>query len=228
MSEDKTKVEETTEEETLEENEVDTEQDVDLSEDETEEENNEDSQEDEGIDYKAEYERLTGEVAQKNERISKQDKKILKLKKQKKEEYQDDDEEEEPDIDTVVSQKVEEQMNAFVEDTIDEEISKVSSNEDEQKLIRWYFNNRIVKTGWSKKEIIDYVSDAKALANKGKVISTKKIIEKKDASDKSAGKPNFTGTPPKHNTVKVTAYDKKMAEKYFKGDIKKWLKYKPN
>ena len=45
-------------------------------------------------------------------------------------------------------------------------------------------------------------------------------------SKETAGKPNFSGIPPKKSTMKVTEYDKKMAEKYFKGDIKKWMKYK--
>lgn len=226
MSEDKKEVEETTEEETLETNNY-TELDDDQSDESQEQiESEEDEQsEDEGeVDYKSELERLQGEIAQKNERIAKQDKKIIKLKQRSKDDEQDEEEEE--DEDTRIQKKVEEQMTSFVEDTIEEEIEKVASNEDEKKLIRWYFDNRIVKDGWSKKAIVDYVSDAKALANKGKLATKSKMLDKSAKSKETAGKPNFSGTPPKKSTMKVTEYDKKMATKYFKGDLKKWMKYK--
>lgn len=211
------------------EEEVDIEQDVDLSDEDQESNEDVDTEEstDEDIDYKSELERLEGDIALKNQRIAKQDKKILKLKQRGKEEA-DTDEEEEADLDTLVSRKVEEQMSNFVQDTIEEEIATVSSDEDEQKLIKWYFTNRIVKTGWSKNEIKEYIADAKALANRGKAIANSKIIGKKTASDKSAGSPNFTGTPPKKSNEKITAYDIKQADTFFKGDIKKWMKYKSN
>ncbi len=229
MSEDKKEVEETTEEETLETNEVDTELEVDQSDESQESNESEEESDDEGVDYKSELERLQGELAQKNERIAKQDKKILKLKQRfKSEDNEEEEVEEETDIDSVVAKKVQEQMSNFVEDTIDDEINKVSTNEDEKKLIRYYFDNRIVKQGWSKKEIIDYIADAKVLANRNKVLSQLKLLQKKTNSDKTASKPNFTGTPPKKSTVKITEYDKKMAQKFFNGDIKKWIKYKSN
>lgn len=187
-----------------------------------------DGEQDDELDYKSEYERLQGELAQKNERIEKQDKKIIKLKR--KEEYQDDDEYSEnkgdnTDLDEVVAKKVQEQMSSFVEDTIDDEISKLSQNEDEKKLIKWYFDNRIVKTGWAKKDIVQYLSEAKALANAKRLITTSKMLAKKVKSEDTKGAPNFAGTPPKQSP-KVTEHDKQMAAKFFKGDINKWLKYK--
>ena len=118
-------------------------------------------------------------------------------------------------------------MNNFVEDTIDDELSKISSNDDEKKLIKWFFGNRIVKSGWSKKEIVGYLEDAKILANKGKTLSKAKIIAKKTKSDETSGSPAFAGTPPK-KSPKITDYDRKMAEKFFKGDVNKWMKFKPN
>lgn len=198
------------------------------SEDEDEDESEEeDGGEQDEIDYKSEYERLQGELAQKNERIAKQDKKIIKLKrKEDDDEDQDDDQEDSSqDLDQVVAKKVQEQMSSFVEDTIDEELDKVSSNSDEKKLIKWYFDNRIVKSGWAKKDIIQYLGEAKALANSKKLITTSKMLAKKVKSDETKGTPNFAGTPAKQSP-KITEYDKKMAEKFFKGDIKKWLKYK--
>lgn len=179
---------------------------------------------DKDIDYKAELENLQGLLAQKNERISKQDKKILKLKKRSQDEDFDEIEEED-DEETKIHKAVEQQMTSFVEDTIEEEINKVASNEDEGKLIRWYFDNRIIKESWSKKAILDYISDAKALANKNKLTIKSKVLEKKQKSDETAGKPNYTGIPPKKSSEKYTAYDKKMADKFFKGDLKKWKKY---
>jgi len=167
--------------------EEDIEQDVDLSDEDQEiiedVEEDEDST-DEDIDYKSELERLEGDIALKNQRIEKQDKKILKLKQREK---QTDTDEEEQDIDSLVSKKVEEQMSNFVQDTINEEIASVASNEDEQKLIKWYLTHRIVKDGWSRQEIKEYVADAKTLANKGKARVTSKVIEKKTVSDSSFG-----------------------------------------
>lgn len=191
--------------------------------------NSEEESEEEGegeVDYKSEYERLQGELAQKNEHIAKQDKKIIKLK-QKDDEEEEKDTEDKQDVGDLVQKEVQKQMSNFVEDTIEEEISKVSSNEDEKKLIKWYFENRIVKSGWSKKEIVDYISDAKVLANRGSLLAKSKLISKKAKSDETSGSPAFAGTPP-NKEPKVTEYDRKMAEKFFKGDIKKWMKYKPN
>lgn len=186
------------------------------------------SEEEEGtveeVDYKSEYERLNGELAVKNERIAKQDKKIIKLKKG---EEVEEEPEEKPDFKSLVSKEVQEQMSNFVQDTIDEEIEKATSNLEEQKLIKWYFDNRIVKSGWSKKEIVEYISDAKTLANRNKINTRTNVLAKKAKSDGTAGSPAFAGTPPKP-TPKVTEYDRKMAEKFFKGDVKKWMKFKPN
>ena len=228
MSEDKTKVEETTEEETLEENE-DIEQDEDLDEqDSSEDESTEESDdEDVGeIDYKAELEEAQGRLAQQNERIAKQDKKIIKLKKKNKDEFGDEiEEDEEEDLDAKVDAKLTARMASLKEDVIDEAIDAVSTNADEAKLIRWHFDNSLNVKGFSKKEILENVSFAKAIANKGKIEIQNKIISKKIKSINSSGTKSTAGVPPV-KSPKVTQYDRKMAERYFKGDIKKWLKYK--
>ena len=203
-----------------------TEEEVDLSK-KDDSKGEESEEEGEVIDYKSEYERLNGELAQKNERIEKQDKKIVKLKKGEKDEEEEETPEDKSDINKLVQQEVQKQMTNFVEDTIEEEIGKVSSNDEEKKLIKWYFDNRIVKTGWSKKEIAEYVSDAKVLANRSNLLAKSKIISKKAKSDETSGSPAFAGTPP-NKQPKVTEYDRKMAEKFFKGDVKRWMKYKPN
>ena len=233
MSEEDKKVEETTEEETLEQNDVNIEQDEDLSEQDSEENESEEGEQsdDEDIDYKSEFERLNGELAQKNERIQKQDKKIIKLKKRKKEESSYDEEEleeEDQDIDLLVEEKVKNQMASLVDDTIEEELNNVSTNDDEKKLIKWYFDNRIIKLGWSRKDIKDYISDAKVLANKGKNLIKSNLMKKQEQSKKTTGSPNYAGTPPKKQSYKVTEHDKTMARKYFKGDVKKWMKFKHN
>jgi len=179
------------------------------------------------VDYKSEYERLQGELAQKNEHIAKQDKKIIKLKQKSSEEEDEKNTEEEANVSDLVQKEVQKQMSNFVEDTIEEEIDKISSNEDEKKLIKWYFDNRISKAGWSKKEIADYVNDAKALANRGSLLAKSKAISKKAKSDETSGSPAFAGTPPSKKP-RITEYDRKMADKFFKGDVEKWMKFKPN
>lgn len=221
-------------EEIVEETEIKSEEDTSKKINSDDEEEDKSEEEDDGgeeLDYKSEYERLQGELAQKNERIAKQDKKIIKLKR--KEDTEDEDEEEDnsenkadnADLDELVSKKVQEQMTTFVEDTIEEELDKLSSNEDEKKLIKWYFDNRIVKSGWAKKDVLQYLGEAKALANSKKFLTTTKMLAKKIKSDDTKGSPNFSGTPAKQSP-KVTENDKKMADRFFKGDIKKWLKYK--
>lgn len=215
-------------EEVVKEAEVESEEDTSkkINSEEEEEDSSEEEDEGEELDYKSEYERLQGELAQKNERIAKQDKKIIKLKRKEDDEDQDDeDKADNADLNELVSQKVQEQMNSFVADTIDEELDKLSSNEDEKKLIKWYFDNRIVKSGWAKKDVIQYLGEAKALANAKKFLATSKMLAKKVKSDDTKGSPNFSGTPAKQSP-KVTENDRKMADKFFKGDIKKWLKYK--
>jgi len=231
MSEDKTKVEETTEEETLEEND-NIEQDEDLdeqdsSEDESEEQSDDEDVEEE-IDYKTELEEAQGRLAQQNERIAKQDKKIIKLKKKSKDEFGDeieDDDVDEEDLDAKVDAKLTARMASLKEDVIDDAIDAVSTNADEAKLIRWHFDNSLNITGFSKKEIITNVGFAKAIANKSKIDITNKLISKKIKSINSSGTKSTAGIP-SVKSPKVTQYDRQMAERYFKGDIKKWLKYK--
>lgn len=227
MDDESKKNSENGDQDTEEKKDINTESDDDTSKKVNSEEESEEEGEGEGeVDYKSEYERLQGELAKKNEHIAKQDKKIIKLK-QKDDGEEEKDIEDKQDVGDLVQKEVQKQMSNFVEDTIEEEIAKVSSNEDEKKLIKWYFENRIVKSGWSKKEIVDYISDAKVLANRGSLLAKSKLISKKAKSDETSGSPAFAGTPP-NKEPKVTEYDRKMAEKFFKGDIKKWMKYKPN
>lgn len=233
MSEDKEKNSDTSEQDTEEKKEADAKSEDDTTKkvDSDESNDSEDKGEAEEVDYKSEFERLQGELAKKNERIEKQDKKIIKLKRKEENSDEEVDEVEEtedkPDVKELVNQAITKQMSAFVEDTIEDELGKISSSEDEKKLIKWYFDNRIVKSGWSKKEVVSYLEDAKILANKGKMLSKMKIIAKKTRSDETSGSPAFAGTPPKASP-KVTEYDRKQAEKFFNGDVKKWMKYKPN
>jgi hypothetical protein len=210
------------EEKDLEKNNIDTEQEDDLSQKVETEENEQSEVEGENeVDYKSEYERLQGELAQQKERIEKQDKKIVKLKQR----GATDEEEETDDVEAKIEKGVEKRFQSFVEDTIEEEIEKVSSNEDESKLIRYYFDNRIVKSSWTKKDIKDYIADAKLLANRNKYNIKSKVLAKKATSESTAGSPSFAGTPPKQSP-KITDYDRRQAERFFNGDIKKWLKYK--
>jgi len=203
--EDKKEVEETTEEETLEENEDEIVEEVD---DEVIETENEEVDE---IDYKAKFEEAEKTIRRRN-------KKIVKLKEQKKENVEEEEEEDETKVDVV--------LKSLREDTIEDAIDAVTSNPDEAKLIRFHFDNSLNLTGYSKKEIIANIGYAKAIANQGKALTKANIISKKAKSDKTAGSPEFAGSPQNKKTVKVTAYDRKQADKYFAGDIKKWMKFK--
>jgi hypothetical protein len=214
---------------------VNIEQDEDLSEHDDSEELELDSEEEskdkdeEEVDYKSMYDEAQGKMAKQNERIEKQDKKIVKLKKKQREDDDSDDSEQEDldDVDEKLDRKLQEKMITLREDIIDDAIEEVSSNEDEKKLIRFYFENSLKLEGFSKREIREAVGFAKAIANRKKSAVKAKLISKKLNSDKTAGSRSHAGQPPSAK-LKYTQEDKRMADKWYKGDVKKWLKYKSN
>lgn len=208
MSNDEETVEETTEDENLEENE-----DVEVEEVDEEVIETEDEDVDE-VDYKAELEKAEKTIQRRN-------KKIVKLKEQKKDKVEDEDEEEEEK-----SSEDSQYLIDLRDDAIEDAIDAVTASDAEAKLVLHHFTHTLKPTSFSKKEIIANVGYAKAIANQGKNQSKAKIIKKKTKSDKTAGSPAIAGSPPNKKTLKVTAYDKEQATKHFKGDIKKWMKYK--
>jgi len=108
------------------------------------------------VDYAAQL-----EAAQ--TRYKKAEDKIVKLKREEKDT---------PDISELVKETVEKQLQEFklgtLRATLDDEVAKVSKNDDEANLIKFYLENKIRLSG----DIRADVRDAKVLANAERLIET--------------------------------------------------------
>lgn len=184
------------------------EEEVSSTEDEIEDEDIEEEESesvDESIDYKA-------ELAEREERIHKQDAKIIKLKKKLKEKGTDEKE------DTT-------SVDAVIDHLLDEQIDTYTNDEDERKLILSYLEEHPPKS-LRRADIKESVENAYVLANKKRIVSLIKAKHKKQSSDRLAGTKTSESSAVPENSPKVTAHDRKMADRFFGGDVKKWLKYK--
>lgn len=113
------------------------------------------------IDYKAELEAT-------KKRLSQAEHTIVKLKKEPKEDGSESIRLE--DIEEVVSKRVAESLERakteIASDVIEEELARLTANEDEKALIRLNYEKTIVKSGLSRAAIIADLQNAKVLANK--------------------------------------------------------------
>lgn len=126
-----------------------------------EEDVQDDSLEESGVDYKAELER------EKNLR-EKAEKKIVKLKKAQK--RNDEDSGEESDSPDNLVEKVAERIRQEnSKELIDEILEEISSNSNERDLIEFIYENKIVKSGFTRKSIAEDLTAAKILANRKKI-----------------------------------------------------------
>lgn len=142
-------VEETTEEETLETN------DEILEQDEVEEDSNED------IDYEAELEALK-EEKKKNFVFAKA---RVEAKKAKEEVIDTPEEPEDDTKDTVLRVK-QEVYAEMAKDIIEDELARLSNNPKKQELIRYHYENSVLKTGISRKAILNDLENAYAITEK--------------------------------------------------------------
>lgn len=140
------------------------------------------------IDYKAKYEETQKELSQAQHTI-------VKLKKgDKGDEGAGAGDAGAEDIDEKVKNSVQqalaEDRTLRASEIIDEELSKLSSNPDEQKLIKLLYSEKIVKGGMTRAEIAKDLLAAKTLANAPKIEATSKEIAeaaKNNANNSSAG-----------------------------------------
>lgn len=136
-----------------------------------------------GIDYKAKYEETQKELGQAQHTI-------VKLKKgDKGDEGAGAGDAGADDIDvkvkTSVQQALAEDRTLRASEIIDEELSKLSSNPDEQKLIKLLYSEKIVKGGMSRADIAKDLAAAKILANAPGTEA--KLKETAEAAKNSAG-----------------------------------------
>ncbi len=141
------------------------------------------------VDYKAKVEALEKELGQAQH-------KIIDLKKKNKSAEpisgDDNNSNNDDDIDEKVKSKIEEVLSEDrslrVNDTIEEELEKLSDNPDEKKLIKLIYENKIVKIGISRADIKKDLEAAKILANANKTKALEKEAEVAD-KNKPSGSP---------------------------------------
>lgn len=125
----------------------------------------EDTQAPEGqVDYKAELEKI------KQERDNyKQG--MLNAKERLKENRGDDNEIDEDKFNRLVDEKINSLRGDINLATVDTILSNLSTNPDEQALIKEHYNSSIVKTGSSIDAIKSDLQNAKLLANRSKILN---------------------------------------------------------
>lgn len=92
----------------------------------------------------------------------------------------DDDEEEEETIGDLVKREIANGLRPVIQNltkgTVESAISKISSNPDEQKLIQFYYDNKIVHSGTDEASIASDLEAAKAIANRNKLAKASEEI----------------------------------------------------
>jgi hypothetical protein len=158
----------------------------------------------EEVDYKAEYEKVKTNLDKAEHKIVE-----LKTKKDDKDEFSFVDESvEEEDIDSKIAKKVSEALIAsraemtkeLMSDVIDEELSQLSSNEDERKLIKLHYENSIKQSGLSRESIKEDLNKAYLIANQSKFLKERKeMVEAMKA--KNSIQNSSVGTNQSHEKV---------------------------
>lgn len=163
----------------------------------------------EEIDYKAELDAAKRQIKQAEHTI-------VQLKKDSKEEPEDPwGVDEEPDTEKLVDSKVNERMQVFVEDAVDEAIDGLSENPDERKLIEFIYNNKLVKTGYSRKAIKADMEQAYLLANSKRFMTESTELKRTIATKKTitnAGSGSNQDRP--ESTPKFNEADKRLMDAF--------------
>jgi hypothetical protein len=159
----------------------------------------------EEVDYKAEYEKVKTNLDKAEHKIVE-----LKTKKDDKDEFSFVDEpvDSEEDIDSKIAKKVSEALIAsraemtkeLMSDVINEELSQLSSNEDERKLIKLHYENSIKQSGLSRESIKEDLNKAYLIANQSKFLKERKeMVEAMKA--KNSIQNSSVGTNQSHEKV---------------------------
>lgn len=120
------------------------------------------------VDYKSELERVTGELQKTAADRDNYRTATIQLKQQLKDKGDDIDDDDGSDV---IKEDLDKFKSDIIQDIVDSEIESASSNKDEQELIRFHYNNSIVKTGYSRQKVREDIATAKLLANKKKYLS---------------------------------------------------------
>lgn len=147
------------------------------------------------VDYKALLE-------QEQAKLSRAEEKIVKLKKDKKSKPEELDraEEETEDVKDRLEELVKQQVSQIkdqvrgeiVESEVDDLLSEISSNVDEQQLIKHIYSNRLQRSGFTRSSIREDLINAKLLANKDVLLkSNKELSVALKSKSTTQSTPNF-------------------------------------
>lgn len=110
-----------------------------------------------------------------------------KSKKEEKKEASSEDVEKAVEAQT---EKIRKEMTA---DAVDETIAASSDNEDERELIRHHYENSLRPSGFSRTQIAEDISRAKALANQGQYSSDVSELQARLSSQQGRSAANVAG-----------------------------------
>lgn len=135
-----------------------------------------------GIDYAAEYEKVSKQLGQAEHVIE-------TLKKKPVVETDPDDEPPvpatQPDVATLVREQVSAAMGTVTADTVDSILESMTDNEDERKLIFLLYDKKIQKSGFSRADIRTDLNLAHAMANSGKIAKENSELRRTVATKKT-------------------------------------------
>jgi len=188
-------------------------------------------------DYRAELEKAKSS-------LEKAEHTIVKLKKNKNQDQPEINLDEIKDelraeVTTQLEQNVSRVLSAQLEEFrledrrnyIDDRIKELTPNSDKRELIRFLYDKRVVKSGLTKEAINDDLSLAESMADKS--VSKKVEIENRELKESLVSKQSISNTGYGHSVKdtktekgKTTVKDIEIANKYFRGDIERYMKYK--
>lgn len=165
------------------------------------------------VDYKAELERVQKQLSKAEYKLTQKDIEERRASKSKDDESSLEDLESEKEvISDLVNREVQRAKEELAAENVFDAISNASENPDERTLIKWYYDNKIVKTGFTKQEIIQDVQSAKILANRLKF--EKRMDEVKEALNAKKNENNIGQTTGQQEmqsaTVKLTPMEERI------------------
>lgn len=185
-------------------------------------------------DYKAELEKVKSQLSKAEHKLTQKDKEERRKKKEA-EEFEadplevDEDEEEEPrdkeeDLSTLRKENEKFKLD-FIADTVSEEINSLSANQDERALIKHFYENRIVRSGYTRSQIREDLQAAYLLANKRRFVKRSgEIVKALEAERGKTKSPQSAGQKTQEeDTVVLSPLERKLLSRYglTEKDIKK-------
>lgn len=170
----------------------------------------------ETVDYTAEIEKLQKKLSQAEFKLTQ---KNIEEKKKKEVDPYEALEIDEDIIDQKVNEKFGELEKKIFTKDISEEISSISSNPEEQKLIRLIYETKINKSGYDRESIHEDIKLAHLIANKSRLEKIASEMKAKTISDNGKGVTGGSGgqaikSDTDSGMVALTDEDKRFMQKF--------------